>query len=193
MREQNIIPEIKMSEAMEGKSFEYYLEKVKPFQFIAVNTSSLFNGNIDMLKKAKEAYQSKSILRKDFITIPRQIDESYEAGASHVLLLAEYLESNQLEKLVDYCSNDFSGLILPVLEVNSYRKLPKNTEIVLVNSRNLNTGKIKMEKAIEACKKYREKGFSVVYASGENSDAMVNREIADYVLIGTAFMKESLK
>lgn len=182
-----IIPEIKMSEAKNGKSLEYYLERAGKYPIIAINTSSLFKGSIPMLKKAREMYGEKKIIRKDFIMIPRQIDKFIKID--YALLLAEYLPQTQLERLGDYCH--VKG-ILPLIEVSSYKKF-KHKEMILVNSRNLNTGEINREKAIELCKEYKKEGYNVIYGSGENSDMIARQKIADYVLIGTAFMKETLQ
>lgn len=182
-----IIPEIKMSEAVPGKSLEYYLEKARSYPIIAINTSSLFKGSIDMLEKAREMHIDKKIIRKDFILIPKQISEFPKID--YILLLAEYLPQAQLERLIDYCHAEN---ILPLVEVCSYKDFNQR-ETILVNSRDLNTGKINREKAIELCKMYKKGGFNVVYGSGEDSDTIAKQGIADYVLIGTAFMKETLK
>lgn len=184
-----IIPEIKMSEALKGKTFNYYLNKVKPYQVIAINTSSLFNGNIDMLRKARKKYPYKQIMRKDFIMIPRQIDESKKAGADWVLLLSEYLAKDQLNLLKDYCEKKYIGYII---ETNSYNDSFKWRDRILVNSRNLNTGLINKGKAINVCRGYKN-GQPLTYASGEKSNDISDKGIAFYVLIGTAFMKEKLK
>jgi indole-3-glycerol phosphate synthase len=184
-----IIPEIKMSEAKKGKSFEYYLKKVKPYPIITINTSSLFGGNIDMLKRARKKYPKKMIIRKDFMMIPKQIDESIKAGADYVLLLYEYLTKEQLELLKGYCYRKDIGCII---ETVSYHPLLKFSDKILINSRNLNTGIIDKNKSINICKRYKNYD-SLIYASGENSNNVSDKGIAFYVLIGTAFMKEKLK
>lgn len=188
-----MIPEIKMSEAKEGKSFNYYLKKAGNYAFpndiISINTNSLFKGNLDMLKKAVKKYKSKSIFRKDFIMIPRQIDESIKAGANYILLLVEYLSRKQLKKLIEYCNEK---KIAPILEVNNYINF-KEGHFILVNSRDLNTGKINKKKARKVCKRYKNDGHYTIYASGENSENIVIKKIAEDILIGTAFMKEKFK
>ena len=49
-------------------------------------------------------------------------------------------------------------------------------------------------KAKNICIKYgQEDGRNIIFASGENSDEMVRKNIANSVLIGTAFMNETMK
>lgn len=186
-----IIPEIKMSEALSEKNFEYYLEKIEPYPIVSVNTSSLFDGNLKILEKVASRYQKKKIIRKDFIEIPRQIEESAISGADYVLLLVEYLKKSQLERMIEEC---YKEKLSPLLEVNSYKRLPSTINSVLVNSRDLNTGFIDRRKAENVCKRYMKDGIrEIIFGSNENSDEIVKRGIANYVLIGTAFMKEVLK
>lgn len=184
-----IIPEVKMSEI--GGS-NYHIGKLEPYNVISVNTNSLFKGNLDMLKRLRAKFPKKFIIRKDFITISKQIKESKEAGADAVLLLRDFLTSWQYDILLSTCTEEN---IMPITEVHS-RYHPPNPKIIgpiLVNSRNLNNGRFYRKQATEICKAFKEGGKNVIYASGENSDRVIKKGIADAVLIGTAFMKGKLK
>ena len=189
MKFKGIIPELKFSEG--SNQVDYFIEKFEEYPVVAVNTSSVFNGNISFMAVVRAKYPKKFIIRKDFIMIPKQIEESKEMGADAVLLIADFLTTEQYVKLTAFCKAIDIEYITEIGNVN-FGIIGRN---VLINSRNLNTGKFHRELAEEHCRfwKERSKSFNVIYASGEKSDRVIKKGIADAVLIGTAFMQEKMK
>ena len=120
--------------------------------------------------------------------IPRQIKESKEAGADAVLIIRDFLTSEQYDVLIQACEKE---QIIPITETHQI-DYPIG-EPILVNSRNLNTGRFSKKQAEKICKMYKKSGKNVIYASGESSDRIIKQKIADAVLIGTAFMQGKLK
>lgn len=189
MKFTGIIPEFKNSETLDKEHYGSLLRRFNCYPIISVNTSILFDGDIEDLRAFRQFFPKKYLIQKDFIMIPKQIKESKEAGANAVLLLKNYLTEEQYEELVYTCH---SLKITPLTEVQG-KMQPSVDCLVMINSRDLNTGKINKKQAEELCKDYKQAGFNVIYASGENSDRVVKKGIADAVLIGTAFMQNKLK
>jgi indole-3-glycerol phosphate synthase len=186
MQIKGIIPELKMSEGVARAKF--YLKAMKDYPILSINTSSLFNGNIHLLEMARDMYPKKYLIRKDFIMIPRQIEESKIAGADAVLLIKDFLSLEQYIVLTNACAKlgiDF------ITEVTGCDMVIGSK--VLVNTRDLNTGTFYSERAKNICRFYKKniKNVNVIYASGESSDKVVKKGIADAVLIGTAFMRDT--
>jgi len=178
-----IIPEVKMSAInVEG------VMNLKPYKILSVNTNSLFDGKLGLLDIIRKAFPEKFLIRKDFIMIPRQIKESKEAGADAVLIIRDFLTSNQYDVLIQTCEKEH---IIPITETQQI--IIHIGKIVLVNSRNLNTGKFYRKQAEEVCREYKAWNKNVIYASGEDSDRVIKEGIADAVLIGTKFMQGKLK
>ncbi len=175
-----------MSEAT--LSLSEIIRKLKPYSIVSVNTSSLFNGDLTLLKKIRKKYPEKFLIRKDFIMIPRQIKESKDAGADAVLLIRDFLTKEQYGKLIDTCEKEN---VISITEITS--AILVDSKVVIVNSRNLNTGDIYPGNAEKVCKDIRKLYKNIIYASGENSDRVIKEGIADAVLIGTAFVKDKLK
>jgi len=182
MKFEGIIPEIKISKGNVCWK-DLYLFKV-----ISVNTSSLFDGGLELLKTIRRQYPKSFLIRKDFIMIPRHIKESKEAGADAVLILGNFLTFEQYDRIIKECRREN---IIPITETH-YLDFSLE-EPILVNSRDLNTGKFNRKQARRVCKDYKNVGKNVIYASGENSDKVIKQGIADAVLIGTAFMQGKLK
>ncbi len=203
MKLKGIIPELKMIEG--SNQVGYYLDNLRPYPVISINTSGLFCGNLEMLCVARQMFPNKFIIRKDFIMVPKQIKESKEAGADAVLLIYEFLEFEQYKELIKACKK---CKIMPIVEINWFgghedtwyekNKLRsiqiEGSVTILVNSRDLNTGYINKKYAEYVCKRLEVNGIKdFIYASGEKSDRVVKKGIADAVLIGTAFMQGKLK
>ena len=119
--------------------------------------------------------------------IPKQVEESKIAGADAVLLIRNLLDTKQYHRLIKAC---IKYKIEPITEIDELYTdvVGKN---ILVNSRDLNTGEIDSERAERVVAQYK-KYNNVIYASGENSDRVIKKGIADAVLIGTKFMRGEL-
>ncbi|ODN30010.1 indole-3-glycerol-phosphate synthase [Fervidobacterium thailandense] len=113
-----------------------------------------FDGSLEDLKMARTA-TSLPILRKDFIVSSRQLCESILYGADCVLLIAEMLEKEQLQKLAYFAYELGLDLLIELHELESYEKLKDlSVPYVLgVNSRNLRTLQVSHTHTLEVVKK----------------------------------------
>ncbi len=97
-----------------------------------------FAGSLDDLMRVKQAFPNVSVLRKDFLLTPLDIEVSYRAGADAVLLIAAVLEKNDIELL--YAKAMELG-ITPLVEVHDESDVAKVRSFAPIctgiNSRNL--------------------------------------------------------
>ncbi len=156
--EVNIIAEIKQSSPSAGFLREIEVDSVldvynRYAKGISVLTDKkFFGGSFELLKRvAKET--ELPVLCKEFIIDKKQIDMAYISDADIVLLIAKILDDELLKELYDYASN----LGLDVLvEVHSKEELKRVEDlkpaILGVNSRNLDTLEISLERAKDILK-----------------------------------------
>ena len=142
-----VIAEIKRSSPSAG-SINLQIDPVKTAKEYEANgaaaisvltDSKYFSGSLDDLRNIKEAVKLP-VLRKDFIISEFQIHESYQAGADAILLIAEALDKNDLEKLYRLATDLGLAVLLEshgIQQLN--RVLHLRPEIVGINSRNLGT------------------------------------------------------
>lgn len=154
-----------------------------------VTEPTLFNGSLTLLKKIRRLTKLP-ILRKDFITTCQQIDESVEAGAQAILLIARILDQKKLSKLIEHAHKK---KIEPVVEIHhpaEKKKIEKMPiKIIGINNRNLENfhidvthGKNLLRSINHAPILMVESGFSKV------KDLKTYKKKADAALIGTALL-----
>ncbi len=154
-----------------------------------------FKGDIEFINQVKEI-TGLPILQKDFVVDSYQIYESRAFGADALLLIAKIISPMELRKFVDLC---LEIGIEPVVEINDEVDLENamysNTRVIAVNSRNLDTFRVNIEKACELLKKvpsnFLKLGFSGVSSKEEVGE--YRKAGAKGVLIGTSLMKAEKK
>ncbi len=106
---------------------------------ISVLTAEAFGGSIEDLKKVSKtlAHTSVPILRKDFLTEPKQIQEAAEAGADAVLLIVAYLGDRTKEMVLEARKFGLEALVEIHNEAELAIALDSGAEIIGVNQRNL--------------------------------------------------------
>jgi indole-3-glycerol phosphate synthase len=82
---------------------------------------------------------SKPILRKDFIVDEYQVFEARAYGADAVLLMANVLESNQLQALWDVCKGLGMEALFETHAAEQIRALPSDARVCGVNSRKMDS------------------------------------------------------
>jgi len=158
---------------------------------ISVLTDRHFNGTLDDLQMVRRSV-SIPVLRKDFIIQRSQIVRSRLAGADAVLLIVAALPPPTLRELVSYATD----LGLAVLceahdEREVERALAAGAKIIGVNSRDLRTFEVDLERAVR-CRKLVPNDFVYVAESGIRSRADMQRlreAEVDAVLVGTHLMR----
>lgn len=105
-----------------------------------VTEPTLFNGSLELLREVR-ASTDLPILRKDFITNPRQIQETADVGANAILLIARLLPSQK--ELVGLAVFAMTLGLDPVIEIYNDADLKKieglRDAIIGINNRNLKT------------------------------------------------------
>ncbi len=105
-----------------------------------------FKGSLSFLKEIKNNFK-KPIIQNDFIVSNYQIYEAYISGADTIILIAEILNSVQLNDFYLLGKKLGMNVIIKIHNKESIQKVNKiNPEIVLVSSRNLDTMKVSINR-----------------------------------------------
>ena len=118
---------------------------------ISVLTDSrFFGGSLADLLSVKSAFSSQGIslpvLRKDFLIDPRQVDESFLAGADIVLLIVRILDDRTLGKLIEQVKRlGMEALVEVHSETELKRALDAGCSLLGVNHRDLDTLQIDLD------------------------------------------------
>ena len=147
-----------------------------------------FGGSVDDLRTAAE-YCSLPILRKDFIVDEIQILEARAAGASAVLLIVRVLGRPRLDALLRCAAEmGLDALVEVHTESELGTALDAHAPIVGINSRDLDTFAIDVEKAWELLGRIPNDRIAVAESGilGQSDVVQAAQAGADAVLIGTA-------
>lgn len=194
-----IMAEIKLASPNEGdlgsekeiESIVRQYEKAGVAAISVVTEKHFFKGDLSFLRRIKQAV-FLPVLQKDFIVDQYQLYEAKIAKADAILLIAKILSKEQLIYFVELAQK--LGLTT-VVEINNHQDLKKalatKTKIIAVNSRNLNTFAVDINKACKILKmipdKFIKLGFSGIL--GKEEVIKYQKAGADGVLIGTSLMK----
>ncbi|NUB45449.1 indole-3-glycerol-phosphate synthase [Fertoebacter nigrum] len=161
---------------------------------LSVTTGAWHGGSLGMI--AQMAATGLPVLRKDFITSRRHLDESLEAGASAVLLTCALLRSADVTRLAVAA---LSIGLTPFVEAASVRELEglqlPHEAILAINNRDIRTrevddGGVSHSELLYAQARAGHAGL-LVSASGLTTPQAVARAMAagfDGVLVGTALL-----
>ena len=101
-----------------------------------------FNGGLTDLAEAREV-SNLPILRKDFIVDPYQVVESAACGADAILLIARVLDDSRLDEFQAQAAGlDLDCLVEVHDEPDLERALGSGAEVIGINNRNLDTGRV---------------------------------------------------
>ena len=99
-----------------------------------------FSGSLEDIMRVKKAFPGVSVLRKDFLFAPEDIDVSYLAGADAVLLIASILDQAIIAELYKRAK---SYGMMALVEVHDRHDISNvrglRPELTGINSRDLNT------------------------------------------------------
>ncbi len=108
-----------------------------------------FGGKLSDLKAAKEAV-SLPVLRKDFILDEYQVYEARAAGADALLLIAEFLSSGRLARLLRLThSLGMSALVEAHSQAGLEKSIASGAGILGINNRNLETLQVDLNISLE--------------------------------------------
>jgi len=153
-----------------------------------------FGGSMDILRAVADAV-SVPILRKDFITTERQVEESADYGASAVLLITAMLEADRMTRLIEKAR--VLGLE-SLVEAHNLEEIIRVSrlgfDLMGINNRDITIFEVddddvsRTETLARACRS----GRLLISESSIGSAADVRRagkSGADAVLVGTALLK----
>ena len=149
-----------------------------------------FQGSLEYLRQVRAAVDLP-VLRKDFIIDPYQVIEARAAGADAVLLIAECLDDDLLERLYNAIIDlEMTPLVELYEPANLARVLHVGARLVGVNNRDLHTFQVDLEHTLRLRRQIPHDRV-LVGESGIRSRADVQRLEAAGVqamLVGETFM-----
>jgi indole-3-glycerol phosphate synthase len=149
-----------------------------------------FGGNLSDLALAREQ-TALPLLRKDFIVDPIQIYEAYAHGADVVLLIASALCISDTVKLAQAAKSLKMDILLEIHNEAELCYLDIQPDMVGINSRNLKTFEVDLQKSIALVKKVPQ-NFPAIAESGIKTPeeaAMLYKEGFHGFLVGESFMR----
>jgi indole-3-glycerol phosphate synthase len=152
-----------------------------------------FQGRLDYLTSIRQ-HVSVPVLRKDFILDPYQVYEARAAGADAVLLIAECLDSTELNDLYNLIQQLGMTALIELYDPKHLdRVLATGTKLVGVNNRDLHTFAIDLEHVMRLRKDIPQ-DIAVVAESGIFTAADVHKLQATNIqamLVGESLMRQS--
>lgn len=195
-----IIAELKFTSPSAGvlSSQNMLLEKANAYKKAKVTAISVitekhfFYGKLEFVQEVKQVTEIP-ILQKDFVIDAYQIYQAALLGSDALLFIARLVPEKTLQNFVSLAQ---SLDIEPVVEIVNKEDLDKasatKTRIIAVNSRDLDTFEINLERATRLLTqipvKYQKLGFSGI--STKKDAASYFSAGANGILIGTTLMKE---
>ncbi|MBU4016953.1 indole-3-glycerol phosphate synthase TrpC [Patescibacteria group bacterium] len=180
------------AEAISIITEQHFFKGDPSFVTIVKNAVALPILQKDFVIDEYQIYEAR--LRPDFaeVTSGRQGFGGQACGADALLLIARIVDKKTLRHFVDVC---FEEGIEPVVEIFSEEDLEKaaatKTRFVAVNSRDLDTFEVDVEKACELMKKIPERFIRLGFSGIQSAVEVQNYKNAGAkgVLVGTALMR----
>ncbi len=198
MKPLSIIAEIKLSSPSHGPfKIPDLAAQVRAYEnggacrISVVTEVKRFNGSIDLLRHVR-ALTTLPVLRKDFLTQEKELDETLAAGAQCVLLIAREHTQERLLELCNYAISIGLEVLVELREEKDFAVvalLPKKVKIG-INNRNLTTLETDVHYAQQLIDRIPDDRYRIIesgIASAEELEPY--RGKADAVLIGTALLE----
>ena len=106
-----------------------------------------FGGKNEDLTTARK-HNTCPILRKDFIIDEYQILEAKSIGADAILLIAECLTKEEVNRLSSFAKNIGLEILMEIHSAKQIEKINSNIDLVGVNNRNLETFEVSIQNSI---------------------------------------------
>lgn len=153
---------------------------------------NFFQGSLDNLRRASDAVFIPC-LRKDFIVDPFQILEARANCADAILLIVAALNDEELHTLRNEARHRDLDVLCEVHdEAELERALALDCECIGVNSRDLRTFEVSLDRAVKLAAKLPESSVRVAESGIHTRDDMQRLRSAGYeaFLIGESLMKQ---
>jgi indole-3-glycerol phosphate synthase len=154
--------------------------------------STFFGGNNKDLETARK-FNFCPILRKEFIIDEYQIFESRSIGADAILLIAEILTKEEVQRFSQIAKDLGLEVLFEIHSADQLEKLNHSIDIVGVNNRNLETFKTNVQNSFSLVEEIPSE-FLKISESGINNPVVIHdlKSVGyDGFLIGESFMQSS--
>ena len=151
-----------------------------------------FQGSLENLRRASEAV-SIPCLRKDFMVDPFQVVEARANGADAILLIVAALNDQELRTLREEARRWELDVLCEVHDAGELeRALPLQCECVGVNSRDLRTFEVSLDRACELAEQLPRSAVHVAESGIHTREEMDRLRAAGYeaFLIGESLMRQ---
>jgi indole-3-glycerol phosphate synthase len=151
-----------------------------------------FQGSLENLRRASAAV-TIPCLRKDFMVDPFQVLEARANGADAILLIVAALTDSELRTLRSAAKALELDVLCEVHDDNELdRALSLDCECVGVNSRDLKTFEVSLERACELAGRLPDAAVKVAESGIHTAEDMLRLRAAGYeaFLIGESFMRQ---
>jgi indole-3-glycerol phosphate synthase len=151
-----------------------------------------FGGSNDDFLKARKTC-SGVLLRKEFILDEFQVIESKSIGADAILLIADILSGNELKRLSDLAVSIGLEILFEVHDEGGIAKLPAETRLIGVNSRNLTNFKVNPEVQFKIISRLPSGTVRIAESGIGSPETIMKLKDQGFsgFLIGEQFMKDS--
>ena len=152
--------------------------------------SHFFGGKNEDLMEARK-YNFCPILRKDFIIDEYQIIEARSIGADAILLIAECLTSEEVNRLSKFAKDLGLEILMEIHSAKQIEKINDHIDLVGVNNRNLETFEVSIENSINLISQLPDHLTKISESGIHNPEDIQKLRVAgfDGFLIGERFMK----
>ena len=160
---------------------------------LSVLTDESFFGGSDADLKAARKLNFCPILRKDFVVDEYQIIEARSIGADAILLIANVLTKEDIQRFTDLAHQLSLEVLLEVHNEQELDKIPNEEVLIGVNNRNLETFEVSLQNSVDLFPKLPSKMVKVAESGIKTPEDVDFLKEAGYdgFLIGEQFMKTS--
>lgn len=163
-------------------------EKNKIAGFSVLTEPTRFGGAWKDLAESQKFV--KPLLSKDFFASEHMISDAYHSGADAILLIAEFLSGETIERLAHKAGEIGMDALIEFHDLESADKIPiLDNVLVGYNRRNLRTMKM-YGGEMEAAKKFDRKEVPFILESGINSENAKTMDFSPFsgLLIGSSII-----
>jgi len=158
---------------------------------LSILTDEHFFGGSSADLKTARTYNYCPILRKDFIIDEYQIHETKSIGADALLLIAEILSGEEIERFTHLAHELELEVLMEIHNKAELKKIAEGIDVIGVNNRNLKDFTVDISHSEELFAKLPDDPVKISESGIRNEMDMIRLYNAGYegFLIGTQFMK----
>lgn len=154
-----------------------------------VTDPELFDGSLELLEQVREL-TSLPVIRKDFITTTKQVDDSWYAGADALLLIAHNLHKRELAHLINHTHSRAMDVLVEIYDLNDLKKIEHRNDVMIgINNRDLRTMRENVGHALTLLQRVDPARTIVAESAFSNADQLDQyKGLVDAALIGSSLL-----